>query len=346
MPYNGLSKGREVKLDDRDLAALKQQIDDIELAEGTTRLGSRYVTRGPYFDSYQIIGMPPILGKVYNYVVDGRFINELDMRERRKVAAIGPRVQEVLFADGEDPIGRLIRIQGVFYKVVGIYRSPPGSSGSERDVENIVIPITTSKQVFGLGMRNHTLVITPKSGVTAKYVEDKAKTLLKLRHDVDPDDPSAIGSFNIQEEYDKVQTLFAGINVFSWLVAIGTILAGVIGVGNIMLIAVNERTREIGIRKALGAQPSSIVAMILQEALVLTSVAGCAGLVAGVCVVELLALVTRGSADSPGFFRHPEVSLQTALTAILVLVVAGSLAALLPAAKAAKINPVVALQEE
>ena len=154
------------------------------------------------------------------------------------------------------------------------------------------------------------------------------------------------GSFNLQDEYDKVQGLFTGISFFSWMVAIGTIFAGAVGVGNIMLIVVKERTREIGLRKALGATPASIVAMIMQESVFITAVAGYSGLVVGTLLIESIAKMLNASGGKAGFFGAPEVDFKTAIIALAVLIVSGLLASLMPAAKAAAVNPIVALQDE
>jgi len=190
------------------------------------------------------------------------------------------------------------------------------------------------------------MVLLPKEGLHARVAEADVKKYLAQRKKVHPDDKGVFGSFNLQDEYDKIQGLFTGIRFFSWIVAIGTILAGAIGVGNIMLIVVKERVREIGLRKALGATPASIVLMIMQEALLITVVAGYSGLVVGAALLEGVAKMLEASGGKAGFFGPPEVEFQTAIVALVVLVIAGVLASLMPAAKAAAVNPIVALQEE
>ena len=189
-------------------------------------------------------------------------------------------------------------------------------------------------------------VILPKPGVHARVTEADVKKYLMQRKKIHPDDKGVFGSFNLQDEYDKIQGLFTGIRWFSWVVAVGTILAGAIGVGNIMLIVVKERVREIGLRKALGATPASIVAMIMQESLFLTAVAGYSGLVLGALLLEGIARVVEAGGGRAGFFGPPELEFSTALVALVVLIVAGVLASLMPAAKAAAVNPITALQDE
>jgi putative ABC transport system permease protein len=190
------------------------------------------------------------------------------------------------------------------------------------------------------------MLFTPKEGLHARVAEEDVKRYLAQRKKVSPDDKGVFGSFNLQDEHDKIQGLFTGIRVFSWIVAIGTILAGAIGVGNIMLIVVKERVREIGLRKALGATPASIVAMIMQEALFLTVVAGYSGLVVGAALLEGIAAMLAANGGKAGFFGAPELEFGTALVALVVLVIAGVLASIMPAAKAAAVNPIIALQEE
>lgn len=189
-------------------------------------------------------------------------------------------------------------------------------------------------------------VVLPKPGVPARIVEDGVKKYLAKRNRVNPDDKGVFGSFNLQNEYEKVQGLFAGMKAFSWVVAVGTILAGAIGVGNIMLIVVKERTREIGLRKALGATPASIVTMIMQESLFITGVAGYMGLVVGAVLLQLLTKLLDAGGGAAGSFSRPEVDFRTALVALLVLIISGVLASLMPAARAAAVNPIIALQEE
>jgi putative ABC transport system permease protein len=189
-------------------------------------------------------------------------------------------------------------------------------------------------------------MIIPKPGVHAKVTEEDVKKYLAQRKQISPDDKGVFGSFNLQDESDKVDGLFIGIKAFSWIIAIGTIFAGAVGVGNIMLIVVKERTREIGLRKALGATPASITAMIMQESLFITAVAGYSGLVVGALLLESISRALDSSGAKVNFFSHPEMDFKTAIVAMVVLIVAGVLASLMPAKRAASVNPIVALQDE
>jgi putative ABC transport system permease protein len=272
----------------------------------------------------------------------GRFINDNDIAERRKVAVIGKGVYDVLYARGEDPIGSYVKAHGVYFQVIGLFRPRQSGDQGERASNTIHIPFSTFQQTFNYGNRVGWFSVTGTSDVSAIQLEKDVRTVLATRHKVHPDDDHAIGSFNAEEEFEKVQTLFIGIQVFVWFVGIMTLLAGVIGVSNIMLIVVKERTKEIGVRKALGATPWTIVSTILQESVFLTAVAGYMGLVAGVGLLELVAAVLPKS----DFFSNPAVDLTVALWATAVLVVSGTLAGFIPARAAAKVSPVVALRDE
>jgi ABC-type antimicrobial peptide transport system, permease component len=275
--------------------------------------------------------------------LEGRYLNRFDLMEERKSVVIGRRVKELLFEEDESPIGQRIKILGVQFQVVGVVEPSALNNWAQRELTRIYMPQYTLRKAFNQGSQVHSFSVTPVSGVDAAIVEKNVTNLLLRRHRVHPDDKGVIGSWNSQAQYDRVQSLFTGIAFFSWFVAIGTIIAGVVGVGNIMLITVKERTKEIGIRKALGATPASIISAIVQESLAITFLAGYAGLVAGVLVVEL---VDTFASDPNTTFLNPEISFSTAIWAILVLLFAGAVASILPARRAANVNPVVALQDE
>jgi putative ABC transport system permease protein len=216
----------------------------------------------------------------------------------------------------------------------------------QQEEERIYLPNDTLRYAFNQVGSVGNFVVVPKPGLQASIAEDEVKKYLAQRKKVSPEDRGVFGSFNLQAEFDKVQSLFVGMKVFSWVVAIGTIFAGAMGVGNIMLIVVKERSREIGLRKALGATPAAIVAMIMQESLFITAIAGYSGLVVGALCLEGVTRMLDASGGNSGFMSHPQVDFKTAIMALVVLVIAGVLASLLPAAKAAAVNPIVALQDE
>jgi len=244
----------------------------------------------------------------------------------------------------KDVLGKTIYVQGVYFNVIGIYKSTEPDNPFQSS--SIYIPNDTLRNAFNSKDGFSYLVYQPQEGQGGTHVIDEIKTVLQERKKIHPDDKGVIGTYDNGEDYKQDKNLVSGIIGFSWIVAIGTIIAGAIGIGNIMLVIVKERTREIGLRKALGATPTKISAMIMQEALFITALAGYAGLAAGVFLLEGIKLlfIKLGHADSR--FSQPYVDINTALIALCVLITAGVLAALIPAVKAASVNPIVALQDE
>ena len=350
IPYEGLPAGRFMQFTPEDVEAIRKEIPTVAFVRGQNSVGvwggsGSYVVRKSKSGTFGVSGGFAGVEDINSMrVIDGRSINALDEQQRRKVALIGQRVRDQLFAPGENVIGQDITISGIAFTVVGVYRSTQDGN-QQQEEERLYLPNDTLRKTFnqpGIG----SFVILPKEGVQAKATEDEIKALLARRKKVSPDDKGVFGSFNMQEQFEKVGGLLTGINIFSWVVAIGTIFAGAVGVGNIMLIVVKERTREIGLRKALGATPGSIVWMIMQESVFITAVAGYLGLALGTFLIEGIAKLLNASGGGGRFFTNPQVDFSTALVALAVLVVSGVLASLMPAAKAAAVNPIVALQDE
>lgn len=351
MAYEGLGKGRTIKFTAEDVEAIRQSIAGVQLVDGKNNLGNwgaaQYIVYGKESGSFSVAGTHPGW-EPFEFIklIEGRYINALDEQDKRKIAVIGTRVKEVLFKNGVNPIGESIDIGGVKFKVVGIYKSNEPGDGAQQANGKIFIPNETLRQAFNQMDAYQVLFFSPKPGVSAYDLERDVKKLLYERKKIHPDDTGVIGGFNMQQNYEQNRGLVTGILGFSWMVAIGTIIAGVIGVGNIMLVVVKERTREIGLRKAMGATPTNISLMIIHESLVITLVAGYAGLAAGVFLLEGIRalMVTLGQGD--GMFASPYIDINIAFMALAVLVITGVLAALLPARKAASVNPITALQDE
>ena len=351
LAFEGLGKGRSIKFTQTDVDTIRQKVASVQTVDGKNNLGNwgaaQYIVyekeSGSFTVSGSHAGWEPF---EFIKLVEGRYINPLDEKERRKIAIIGTRVKEVLFKNGEEPIGKAITIHGVQFKVVGIYKSTEPGDGAQQANGKIFLPNETLRQAFNQLDAFHLIFFTPKPGFSAFDVERDVKKLLYERNKIHPDDSGVIGGFNMEQIYHQNKSLVAGVIGFSWMVAIGTIIAGVIGVGNIMLVVVKERTREIGLRKAMGATPSNISLMIIHESLVITVLAGYAGLVVGVFVLEGIRtlLVKLGQGD--GMFASPFIDINIAFMALSVLIVTGVLAALLPARKAASVNPIIALQDE
>ncbi|MBX0333971.1 ABC transporter permease [Pontibacter sp. HSC-14F20] len=348
VPYMGLKAGRFIQMTNDDIDAIRAFVPEVGVIAPSNQVrGSFSVVYGTRSSSFTVNGeTPEVLHVKPTNILSGRFINQKDVEERRKVAVVGPRTLELLFGEGEDPIGKYISIKGIYFQVVGTFKPIGKDEEVVQDAQTIYIPNTTLQQAFNQPNQVNFFAMTPKPGIAAAVVEEKVKALLMKRHKVAPTDLKAFGSANVEKEFQDVQGLFAGIAGFSWLVSIGTIVAGIIGVGNIMLIVVKERTKEIGIRKALGATPLSIVSLIIQESIVITGFAGYIGLLAGTGLIATIEGFMVDNNVQAGFFGPPEVNPTVAVTATILLVVAGALAGLIPATKAARVNPVVALQEE
>ncbi|HEY8402309.1 MAG TPA: ABC transporter permease [Cytophagaceae bacterium] len=347
VPYQGLKPGRWISFTNEDYEAIKREIPEVKYLAPSTRLGGEFIVSYKNKNgSYQVSGEYPDIAniKAMNYP-SGRFINDIDIREKRKVAVLGERPVQILFG-GEDPVGKYIKIKGVYFLVIGAFTVENTGGDGRGDAEKIFIPLSTLQQTFNEPNRIHVFGITPKEDVPAELVEQKVKSLLATRHKVAPSDEKAIGAWNSGKEILKFQALFFGIKVFVWGVGVLTIIAGIVGVSNIMLIIVKERTKEIGIRKALGATPGSIVSLIILESVVITSFSGYIGLVTGVAVLEAVRSFMESAGAKNEFFSNPEIDISIALYATAILVIAGAFAGLIPAGKAARINPIEALRSE
>lgn len=351
LPYQGMPIGRQIGFKPEDVAAIEKNVPSVGFIRGQNSVGiwsgtPPYAVHNDKNGTFFVEGIHAKMENINSLrMIAGRSINEFDDREKRKTVIIGTRVRTQLFKTDENPIGADITINGISFKVVGVFESL-ANGNQQQEEEKIYIPNDTLRYAFNQVGWIGSFVIQPKPGLHARVAEDDVKKYLAELKKVDPKDVGVFGSFNLQNEFDKIEGLFTGIKVFSWVVAIGTIMAGAIGVGNIMLIVVKERTREIGLRKALGATPNSIIGMIVQESVFITTIAGYMGLVMGVLLLEGIAKLLEAGGGKAGFFGKPEVDFGTAFAALVVLVISGLLASLMPAAKAASVNPIIALQDE
>jgi len=344
--YKGLPPGRQVQLTMDDMNAIDAKFGDkIAYLAPRMWMPSGEVIHGDKKAAFDVRGDAPDLLQIDAIrMVKGRFINHLDIKGRRKIAIIGKRVRDVLFeGEEEQAIGQMVKIQGVEYKVVGTFESDRKGNDGEEDENSILLPITTVQQVRNRPNDIGWFVCAMYPDVTVSSIEEDLKLLLKERHNIAPDDMMGVRSDNVEEEFREINGLFIGIKFIVWVVGIGSLIAGVIGVGNIMLIVVKERTKEIGIRKAMGATPRSIINMILLESVFITSLAGYLGLLASTSIIVLMNL---GIGEGSKFFANPEVDINVGIVAVIVLIFAGAFAGLIPAMHAANINPVVALKDE
>ena len=343
--YRGMGLGRRIRLDEADVQAITQQIDGIATIAGDRAQFGITVSYEGKNASAHMHGIPDdyfVLKEdiPFNF---GRRTNGLDVDETRKVVALGTTVVERLFDKGVDPVGKDVRVKDVVMKVTGVFHD---TSNRGRGSEHVYMPQTTYEKVFGGGGRLDNIWLRPEPGVDGFDLEKKVVALVKRRHDVAPEDIRGVNSFNMAEPAKRITGLFIGINVFIWFVGLGTLMAGIVGISNIMIITVKERTREIGIRKALGATPFKIVSTLLLESTLVTAVAGYLGLVCGVGLLELAAWLMRSMGVQAPYFLNPEVNFQVAMTAIALLVGVGVIAGLVPALRAAKITPIEAMRAE
>ena len=293
--------------------------------------------------SYDVRSVHPDHLFIENTLVkNGRYINETDISERRKVCVIGKLVKEGFFKENENPVGQELNIKGTEFTVVGVFED----QGGENEMRKIYIPITTAQRIFDTQDRIHQLIITVGDATLdeSKKIEENIRQEFSGRHNFSPTDRQALYISNNIEEYQQFQSIFLGIKFFIWFVGIGSIIAGVVGVSNIMIIIVKDRTREIGIRKAMGATPWSIVSMILQEAIFLTGVSGYVGLLTGFGVIYTLQTFMEKNNIETEYFYNPEVDFASVMSALIFLVICGTLAGLIPAIQAVRVNPVTAMR--
>lgn len=338
--YKGYKPGRFIRFTNKDYDNTKK-VENVEYISGRFSIWeNNTLSYKNEFGSFDIFCTHPDYGKVESTIpVKGRFLNKTDVVENRKVTAIGKLVDDALFK-GEDPLGKYIKVAGIPFKVVGVFDDP----GDDRDLSRIYIPISTAQMVFNRGNRLGTMAMTIGDASVERSIEmeKEIRNDLAQRHNFNPEDQRAVHIWNNFEEYSRFMTLFANIRLFIWIIGVGTIIAGIVGVSNIMMIVVKERTKEIGIRKSMGATPGSIVSLILQESILITAFAGYIGLVLGVGLLELVSK----NLPATDYFSNPEVNISVALGATVILILAGAIAGFVPARKAASVKPVVALRDE
>lgn len=348
IPYDGFRTGRRLQLKLDDETFLDERIPQLQyiaprIARGAFGGSGSDVRRKGKVGTYAIYGDFPILINIASKDIykGGRFINQSDIDYQRKVCVIGERTQEELFEVNEDPIGAFIEIDGMYFKVVGVHKYTPGG-GFESD-SDIFIPFTTFKLLYNTGDRVNWFAMAAYDDADVVAVEADIKAALRIKHRVHPDDERAFGSFNLGEIFNKVKGFSNGMYILSLIVGIATILAGVVGIGNILLISVRERTKELGIRRALGATPSEVRAQIIIESVFLTVIAGIIGIILGAFVLAFIGYIFK---DPMIPFVNPTVPIKFILGALVLMVGLGTLIGLIPAQRAVSIKPIDALREE
>ena len=348
--FQGMPKGRRYSYRLSDVEDIKEHIPNLRFISPRNQLGgfrgSNNVVRGLKTGAFDVYGdYPEIIKQEPMNITTGRFINYNDINEKRKVAIIGEGVKKSLYDINEDVIGTYIRIQGVNFIVIGTYSKKNSGGDGEEDQKQIFVPFTSFSQAFNMGDRVGWMAITANDGTPITKIKQNIFDIVKKNHKIHPDDERAVGYFDLFEQYNRVENLFMAIRVIAYFVGILVLLSGVIGISNIMLIVVKERTKEIGIRRALGASPAKIRGQILTESVFLTIVSGMAGIVFGAMLIYIINYIIdlNGPID---MFLNPSVDLGVISAALSILIISGLLAGLIPAQNAIRIKPIDALRTE
>ena len=343
IPYKGLPSGRYWQFENEDLAAIKKQVPNVR-SVGSVIWGSEYkFSRNDKKGDYSLVGYNPDFQQISPQPIRfGRFFNEIDMEQQRKVCILTEQVWLDLFPGGEDPVGSTIRMNNMYLTVIGMIKVPDRGVRFHGD-KSVLMPVSTMQQMYNMGHKLHSVAVAANDDADIKEVETNIKQLVFARHTISPDDTKAVYSQNLGEQVNKFNSLFGGIGTLTWIVGIGTLLAGLVGVSNIMLVIVRERTQEIGVRRALGARPRIIISQIMSESFVLTFVAGIFGLALAVALLSGAESVLTASAGRP---IRPQISFGTGMLSMTVLILGSLLAGILPASRALRIKPVDAIREE
>ncbi len=346
-PYKGFRKGRWWSMDYKDIDRLKQRVPELEAVVPmifSRWRGSNTAYYGDQKTQPRIQGtVPEMVNVITPKMYYGRYLNEVDMREQRKVCVIGKKIYKELFKEGGDPCGKKIRVDSTYFEVIGVDYAEGGISFNGRAEEKITLPITLMQSLFNRGNEVDLIAATGREGVIMSKITDRMRETVARAHFVDPTDEQGAFVFNTELLFQMYDNLFKGVNFLIWLVGLGTLLAGAIGVSNIMMVTVRERTTEIGIRRAIGATPRMILSQIISESILLTLVAGMSGILFGVMILQMLELANT---EDGIVNAHFQVSFWTAIFCAFVVSSLGVLAGLAPAARAMSIKPVDAMRDE
>ena len=341
--YKGFRKGRWWDLEMEDVDRVRN-VDGVALATPSIALWGQVAVYGDNKYDCSVKGLYPEYEQIeHQEMTYGRFINDVDIKESRKVCVIGKRVYESRFIPGEDPCGKYVRVNGIYYRVIGMCSSEGNVNIQGQASEAITLPFSTMQQTYNLGKKLHVVCFIMKPGVKVKDVQPEVERLVKAAHYIAPDDKQAVMLLNAEAMFSMMDNLMIGVRFLIWMVGLGTLFAGAIGVSNIMMVTVKERTTEIGIRRAIGARPKDILQQILSESMVLTTIAGMAGISFAVFVLQIL----EKAANDPGVIKtHYQVSFGLAIGTCILLIALGVLAGLAPAYRAMAIKPIEAIRDE
>ena len=346
--YKGFRKGRWWAMDYKDIERLHQRVPELDVVAPILFAPwgkSNTAYYGEQSTTPRVQGVTPEYAEVISpKMYYGRFINEMDMRENRKVCVLGKKIYKDLFKEGGDPCGKKIRVDSTYYEVIGVdYNTNGGINFNGRAEEKITMPLTLMQVTYNRGDQVDLIAATGREGVVMSRITDRIRETIARAHYLDPTDELGAMVFNTEILFQLLDNLFKGVNFLIWLVGLGTLLAGAIGVSNIMMVTVRERTTEIGIRRAIGATPKMILSQIISESIVLTLVAGMSGILFGVLILHMLEM---GNTEDGILKAHFQIGFWTAIFAAVVVSAMGVLAGLAPAARAMSIKPVDAMRDE
>lgn len=343
-PYKGFRKGRSWSMNNNDVERVRQRVPEIDVITPTIVRGGITAIYGEKKTTCVLKGLHPEYDRIETQKISyGRFINDIDVLEARKVCVLGKRIYESLFSKGQNPCGKYVRVNSIYYQIIGVCISEGNVNIGGQASESIVIPFSTMQQAYDMGADIDLICLTAKPGIQITDVQPKVDEVIKEAHCVSPDDKQAIMMLNAEAMFSMIDNLFTGIRILIWLVGIGTLFAGAIGVSNIMMVTVKERTTELGIRRAIGARPRDILQQILSESMVLTIIAGMAGITFAVLMLQIVEVGVNSTREDYACFQ---VSFWMAIGSGALLLTLGGLAGLAPAYRAMSIKPIDAIRDE
>ena len=348
MPYKGMPKNRWWNMENGDIDNLKA-LPEVQYAAGIVFGGTVHCSNGAQKADYGLMGEMPDMQKINPQVIKyGRFINEVDVAQKRKVCVIGIQIQKDLFPGIENPTGQTIQVNNGYYTVVGVMLKQNGVNMGSDPERTVIAPISLVQQIYGMGTKLHFTAVAGYDDVPSALLQDLCRKTVFANHQIAPDDNKAIWTMATEELFNKVQSLFSGISWLTWFVGLGTLIAGLIGVSNIMLVLVKERTQDIGIRRAIGAPPMAILSQIMSESFIIAFVAGLVGLAAGVGLLSLADKIYDAQVTIPNGSVGISwmISFGTGMLSLVILVVGSLLAGIIPSARALSIKAVDAIREE
>ena len=345
--YRGFQQGRYWDLENKDVERILRNVEGADVVTPTLARWGVNIVYNEQKISGTLKGLYPIYSQIEEpLITQGRYLNDMDVRDNRKVCIIGKQIYESLFPGGENPCGKYIEINGIYYQVIGVNMGTGNVSIQGNTETSVIIPFSTMQNNYNFGQKVQMIAYTARKGYAISEVEKDIARIVKQAHLIHPDDDQALVQLNAEVLFGMMDNLFSGIRILGWMVGLGTLLAGIIGVSNIMMVTVKERTKEIGVRRALGAKPFDIISQVMSESLMLTAMAGLLGLSCGVFLLDLANRLLLAMPSDDIIMKDPSVNIQIAIAATVVLLVSGLMAGLIPAWRAMQIKAIDALRDE